>query len=432
MQRKISHFIKKSIALIFTVVLIMSSFSVIYSAEGPDTSALEKELNQLKEEAKKYQNAINTIKNEKYDVQTRINNINLKIVNLEAQINIVSQQINAIVLQIEDLKEQIYEKDMLITQKQGEIDQKEKEIAIKEFEYNASYDLFKERIRIIYINGNASTLEMLFGAGDFTSFFDKIEYLQKISEKDKSDMNYLIDKKTQIISEKEQIENDKAAVIDEENSIKEQKTVLEQSQTYYESKQQEQEAARTELNSLKVQAASELQTLESQEKSARMEYETTQKEMQEIQAKIEALIKAYAQAADTVYVGGEFVWPAPGYTRISMPFNGYPGHTGTDIVGKSAGLIYGAPFVAAGNGTVIVVIYGNTGYGNYVIVDHGGGVTTLYAHASAISVTKGQQVSAGQQLGKVGSTGNSTGPHLHFEVRINGKPVNAMSYFTAQ
>ena len=98
-------------------------------------------------------------------------------------------------------------------------------------------------------------------------------------------------------------------------------------------------------------------------------------------------------------------------------------HTGVDIGGA-----YGADIVAASSGTVIIAGYNAGGYGNYLVVDHGGGVTTLYAHASMLCVSKGQQVSRGQVIAKVGSTGMSTGPHLHFEVLINGAHTNPMNY----
>lgn len=135
---------------------------------------------------------------------------------------------------------------------------------------------------------------------------------------------------------------------------------------------------------------------------------------------------------------GKMAWPVPGFTRVSSPF-GYrihpifgtrKLHTGIDIGRKSDGTsINGAAIVAAGSGKVISA-GSRSGYGYTVIIDHGNGVTTLYAHqqAGGIKVSNGQNVKAGQRIGTVGSTGNSTGPHLHWEVRVNGTPVNPMTY----
>ncbi|MCL2606244.1 MAG: M23 family metallopeptidase, partial [Coriobacteriia bacterium] len=131
---------------------------------------------------------------------------------------------------------------------------------------------------------------------------------------------------------------------------------------------------------------------------------------------------------------GRMTWPVPGFNRVTSPFGwrthpifgGRRMHTGVDIAGPG---INGAAVVAAGNGRVISTGW-RGGYGNTIIIDHGDGVTTLYAHlqAGGINVSVGQQVTAGQRIGRVGSTGNSTGPHLHWEVRVNGQPRNPMTF----
>ena len=150
---------------------------------------------------------------------------------------------------------------------------------------------------------------------------------------------------------------------------------------------------------------------------------------------MEARIKllAAANASGTPYVGGDFVWPVPGYNGITSkfgmrthPITGvYKLHTGVDI-----GAPTGANFVASNKGIVIAAEY-NTAYGNFVMIDHGGGIQTLYAHGSQIVTSVGQEVNAGDVVLKVGSTGYATGPHAHFEVRINGTPVEPLTYLQA-
>ena len=135
---------------------------------------------------------------------------------------------------------------------------------------------------------------------------------------------------------------------------------------------------------------------------------------------------------DTQYIGGEMAWPVPGYTRITSnygmrthPITGiYKLHTGVDI-----GAPMGANFVASNDGIVTKAEY-NGAYGNMIIIDHGGGISTLYAHGSEILVTVGQKVKKGESVLKVGSTGYSTGAHAHFEVRVNGQEVNPLPYIT--
>jgi murein DD-endopeptidase MepM/ murein hydrolase activator NlpD len=146
-------------------------------------------------------------------------------------------------------------------------------------------------------------------------------------------------------------------------------------------------------------------------------------------ARIAALLKSGGSHGTGKYAG-TLHWPTPGHTRVSSPFGMrmHPilhvrkMHTGIDISAPS-----GATIVAAGNGKVIYAGR-NGGYGNFTMIDHGNGLVTCYAHQSRITVSKGQHVSAGQTIGKVGSTGLSTGPHLHFEVRVNGTPRNPLSY----
>ncbi len=123
---------------------------------------------------------------------------------------------------------------------------------------------------------------------------------------------------------------------------------------------------------------------------------------------------------------GNFTWPVPGFTNISCGYSS--GHKAIDISGGGR-TIYGTPIVAADSGKVVTATY-HYSYGNYVMIDHGGGYSTLYAHASSLAVSVGQTVTKGQTIAYVGSTGNSTGPHLHFEVRVNGNRQNPFNWFS--
>ena len=151
--------------------------------------------------------------------------------------------------------------------------------------------------------------------------------------------------------------------------------------------------------------------------------------MREIDSEILLITRA---SLGTDYVGGGFMWPVPGYTRITSPFGMrvhpitgiYKLHPGTDI-----GAPTGTNFLAMNSGLVVKAEY-NTAYGNMVIIDHGGGITTLYAHGSEIMVTVGQYVNRGDTVLKVGDTGYATGPHAHFEIRISGEYIDPMTIVT--
>ena len=172
-----------------------------------------------------------------------------------------------------------------------------------------------------------------------------------------------------------------------------------------------------------------LEKLSDEEKELQSKIDEINTQYEEINKQILALAM---QGIDTQYIGGELAWPVPGYTRITSkysmrvhPITGqYKLHTGVDI-----GAPMGADFIAANDGIVIKAGI-NTAYGNMVIIDHGGGVTTLYAHGSEILVELGQTVKRGDAILKVGSTGYSTGPHAHFEVRINGVTTDPLPYIT--
>jgi murein DD-endopeptidase MepM/ murein hydrolase activator NlpD len=174
------------------------------------------------------------------------------------------------------------------------------------------------------------------------------------------------------------------------------------------------------------------QNVESRIKGLREEINATNEQVEEINAAVAALIREKQRSANRHdYSDDGFIWPLDDeFRKITCAFGYDPWrggmHYGTDI-GNSG--IYGANIYAMRSGTVIKAAW-NGGYGNCVIIDHGGGVSTLYAHCSSMNVSEGQDVVQGDIVGYVGSTGWSTGPHLHFEVRIDGKAVNPMQYFS--
>ena len=216
------------------------------------------------------------------------------------------------------------------------------------------------------------------------------------------------EKRKTIDTEKQKLENQK-------NEL----AVIVESQT---------KTTRTLQNTKKLRE-SFLERLSDQEQETQQQIDEYNKQYEEINRQIIALL---ANGIDSNYIGGTLAWPVPGYTKITSeyamrvhPITGvYKLHTGVDI---SAPM--GANFIAANDG-IVVKAEMNSAYGNMVIIDHGGGISTLYAHGSEILVTVGQSVKRGDAILKVGSTGYSTGPHAHFEVRINGVTTNPLPYIT--
>ena len=360
-------------------------------------SDLQDEQIKIQQEMQDYNNKITSIKDDKKKQQAIANTIDEKISITQKAIDVGLQKIQLINKYIFDKKQ---------------------EIAGKEKDIEETLQLFRDRVRAIYMTGgysdNANSLIMLFSSDSVSEFLTRSEYLERIAEHDKEIVAGLRDELIKLEEEKKVLEAEKAA-------LEEEKAALE--------KEQE------ELEKQLKEAKNSIQDLSVMQK----EYEANYEELSAMQKQIQAeLLDIYKNlnTSNEAYVGGEMMWPVPGYSKISSyygwRFNNTDFHTGIDITGSG---VHGAPVVAANTGTVVhtkTCPYNgySYGYGTYIIVDHGGGITTLYAHLSAIDCKVGDIVVMGEQIGRVGNTGWSTGAHLHFEVRIDGESVNPISYVT--
>ncbi len=364
-------------------LLLGSSALTAGASTQSEKERLQSEADQLNEEIEK-------LKQEQAEQEKIKEELQKKISNTEKQIALCTEQIAGL---------------------DSEIDTKEAEIDAKNAELEENKELFKQRLRAMYMSGGTSQLEVLMGADDFADYLLKSELSRSVSEHD----NQLME---EIVAAISQVEEEKAVIED---------------------KKEERTAAKKELaekrSSLKDDMA-EVNAIISQlgEDKEEKEAEAEEKEaaIEELERQIqEAISNAGSSGGSSdgsYYAGSDFGWPCPGYYNITSGFKWRWGrqHKGIDI--SSSG-ISGKPIVAAQSGTVILAGYNNGGYGNYVMINHGGGYVTLYGHMSSYAVSSGQHVSQGQVIGYVGNTGRSTGPHLHFEVRVNGSAVDPMQFF---
>ncbi len=359
--------------------LIVSADTVSdFNSAQQKLDAINKELNSIKDEKKKQQQ-------EKKNAQTQINLVKTQITSLN-----------------NDIKKQNEE----LAAKQREIDRKKLDIRNTD-------ELFKDRLRAMYIMRSSGGLSTILTVENFSQLMTTTDTLQRISVAD-------TDLLKELDSEKQEMEKKEAEIQDELN-------ILIEKQGKLESKQAELAGYMQKLNANLTRTQAKEEAAQASQKEIYAEYLAAKQAMD-----------AEFAGSTGEFVGGEWLWPVPGYGNITSKFgnrvifgrNDY--HTGIDISGYN---INGKPVVASNSGTVIKVVsgYGNwsysgPGYGNYVIIDHGGNTYSLYGHLSSVYVGVGDYVVQGKTIARLGTSGTSTGPHLHFEIRLNGsKLANAVN-----
>lgn len=325
---------------------------------------------------------------------------------LDSQITVVEQQIDEANRQITDLDNKIAELEISINELQQSIDK--------------NFEILGQRLKAIYMAGDTSTLDIILGAKDFKDFLDKREIIKNVSEHDSE----LI---ATLQGEVESIEQQKAEIEEARRQVAENKATL--------------DTKKSELSALISENQKLIEQIEGEKQTVLDEIDQNDSELQKINAEIAAYYAQQAAASSSVGPSGEqtvtprgsrYVWPVPGFYYLSSDYYDTIGraamHGAIDIAGSG---IYGSKVVAAASGKVVSGSVGGWGggYGTYLVIDHGNGYATLYAHMSGTAVSIGSEVKQGQTIGFVGSTGRSTGPHLHFETRYNGSRYNPMEEF---
>lgn len=379
--------------LALAVTIVPADTRVGVTASAATQSQLKSKQSQLESQAKNISAKLKNLKKSKAAAQDQLDLVNELVENLQTQITTVNNQITAANAEIKEIEE---------------------EIAAKDREIDKSKEKFKERMRAIYISGDMTGgLEVVLCSDGVEEFISNTVYLEAMAKYDQG----LID---ELVNDKQGYQDKKAQVEEHKKEIDAQKIELAKK--------------KTELDAQQKEAEELMKQIKADEEAYKRKQAEIDLEMAKARAALDALINQNtANSQNTEYYGGSFGWPTPGYKRITSPYgprtytlNGKKVssyHRGIDIGAPS-----GAKIAASNGGTVVTSAYNAGGYGNYVILDHGGGKMTVYGHMSKRMVSVGQSVTKGQQIGKVGSTGRSTGPHLHFEIRVNGTAVNPINY----
>ncbi|GHU90162.1 peptidase M23 [Clostridia bacterium] len=394
MSRKTTKKIAAAIAIILAVLMLLSVvLTVTMSTAGAATTSkldeMKNKQKDLKAQKTRIQSQISGIKADKKD------KITLKIA-LDEEIRLSEEE-------IENINELIQEYTVHIADTQRRYEDAKTAVADKEAR-------FLERLRVMEESGQTSYIAILMQASSFADLLGRWSVISEIADYDTQVIEELKAEREYIAGIKTEMEDGK-----EEQVTLKAEQVNAQAELILRYEELDQMIADLENDQLELAKALEAQEAE--------------------EAKMSKQIADYmAEQAkkNTVYVGGNFTWPLPGYSTLSSPF-GYRKHPTLKINKMHTGIDLPAPkgtkIVAANDGTVILAAY-NGGYGNCVSIDHGGGMATLYGHASKLLVSKGEKVKKGQVIALVGSTGVSTGPHLHFEIIKDGAKVNPMGYFT--
>lgn len=370
---------KKSVLLTLVIMSVLSIFPVTAGGSIADMQRKQKQIeNQIKEIRQKAEE----LKGQQKSVQQEIDA-------LDSEIRALSLEVDSYELQKEEITMKIEESKQQIEQLNNEIDN--------------NNSILEDRLRVMYKNGTVGYMEVILKSENLVDALTRMDMIQLIVQSDVELLKSINEQKTQVEALKEQQEIKRlelTAVINNLNAKQNDVMVASRSKEVY-------------MTSLQKDIK------EMQRQEAAMEAQSKQ---------IEKDILAAQRAVE--YAGGVMLWPVPGQYRVTSNFGGradpitgvWTSHGGTDIAAP-----YGTPIVAANSGVVIFAGW-HYSYGNYVIIDHGGGIATLYAHCSKLLVTNGQAISKGDRVALVGSTGYSTGNHLHFEVRINGVRTDAMKY----
>ena len=387
--------VRKVISLLVVLALLVPLTGQV--TVMPSSAVTQAEIDDLKDEAAE-------LDSQRAELQAQLKAIQADKSKALEQKSLLEQQIDATQSEINNIQAQIQKYSELITQKEGEL-------AEAEEQEQELYELFCERVRYMEEEGEVSYWSILFSSSDFSDLLDNFMMVEEVIDYDNSVME-------ELLALQEQIETDKAA--------------LETSKEEQEAAKAKQEAAKADLKDQEAQVDALIQEISGQEDQLEAAEAQLKAAANAMDAEIKRLEKEMADQIANVPSESGFLWPLPSsWNTLSSlfgsrihPITGKPNnHTGIDIPASKNTNIY-----AAKSGVVTTSTY-NSSYGNYVVVSHSDGTSTLYAHMNKRAVSKGETVSQGQVIGYVGTTGSSTGNHLHFEIRVNGTRVDPVDYF---
>ena len=462
---------KRLIAVIICCLLVFSTIGLCFSSPSVYAATeeeLEQELVRIEAEIKANKKKIKSLDGEKESQQEYLDTLKLQISSVQKKADALNNQVKIIDNAINLCNSQIKKYKNEISTLVDEVSLAENQIKKTTKNIESSKDQLSAKIRASYVTGNQSMLKLLMGSDSLATFLTRLEMMKRMSEKDKKVIDDFKEQAVLLKQSKKTLQEKQAELVTKQQKVEETKQTAVDKKKELAAKQNEHKAAIAQLENdyKKVQNyidkldksssvyESYIKNLEAERKAADKEIEDLIKSYQATTATTTSPVanvvettlyasngdpsketEAQATSAPSYSSNASWGWPlgsypcyiSSGYGNRSASISGWSFHGGTDIAG---GGIHGQPVYASRAGTVIAAVWGTTGYGRYVVLDHGDGYSTVYGHCSNLLVSQGQYVQKGQKIAEVGSTGNSTGPHLHFEVRYNGVKQNPMNFVT--
>ena len=386
------------IIILAFVICIFSIFPYVHAENETENSQANNTTN----------TAVENLQNERNEIQNQMNEASGQLEGVQNDLSENLQQVQKLDERISESEQELNDLNTQITDLQSSIDEVEANLETAQSSYDSQKTVLDNYLVEVQESSDVEYLDVLLSSKNISEFLSSYFLISELASYEMDLLDDMQAKKDEIELSKTKLEQDK-----------EQLATIKANQT----------KTATILENTKTVRENFISKLSDQEKEIQAQIDEYNTRFDEINKEILELAKGSIAAE---YIGGELAWPVPGYTRITSkygmrthPITGvYKLHTGVDI-----GAPMGANFIAANDGIVTKASY-NGAYGNMVIIDHGGGVSTLYAHGSEILVEVGQTVKRGDPVLKVGSTGYSTGAHAHFEVRLNGVVTDPMPYIT--
>lgn len=375
------------------VLLAVTPMTRVNADNQTDLQEAQKEKESLEKDLKEAQELIDSLKNSKSDVKQDVDQLNKKLNDISAKVEELEKQLKA---------------------KQQEIADMETALASAKEQESIQYENMKKRIKFLYENNRTSNIEMLLSSESFTDFLNTAEYITQISQYDRKMLETYQTTQQTIAQTQKDLQQEYANLTTLEEQVKKEKQAV------------------AALQAVKKGELAEVSEDLTDAETLAKAYEDEIKAQNEVIAQIQAAQKRAQESSsgDQTQGTGSMTWPCPSSRRITSDYGPRKSPTAgasTNHKGIDIGAVYGADIVAADSGRVLISTYSQSA-GNYIVIDHGGGICTVYMHASSRLVSVGDNVTRGQVIAKVGSTGYSTGNHLHFGVTVNGSYVSPWGY----